>query len=73
MSRARAQIRHKAAPMGAKPLHSLAEPQPCQGWGRGFESPRPLQIFVEYQNRNSGPSGPLSLTLVSSSSIVSTL
>lgn len=39
---------------------------PCQGWGRGFESPRPLQIFLEISSCNSGPSGPLSLTLTSS-------
>jgi len=29
--------------MPSKALTLLAGAQPCQGWGRGFESPRPLQ------------------------------
>ena len=35
--------------------------QPCQGWGRGFESLRPLQIFSRNQEVKDGPSGPFLL------------
>jgi len=34
-------------PSRAQPFlqHQRAEARPCQGWGRGFESLRPLQVF----------------------------
>ena len=34
--------------------------QPCQGWGRGFESLRPLQISSRKSTDCIGPSGPVS-------------
>src|SRR5262245_992340 len=37
----------QAKSMGGKAgeAKEISWAQPCQGWGRGFESPRPLQFF----------------------------
>src|SRR5690606_40564635 len=37
---------------------------PCQGWGRGFESHRPLQISQGNQHLKKLPSGGLLLTMM---------
>ena len=42
---------------GAWPIQGPA--QPCQGWGRGFESLRPLQFFLSESMTSNGPLGRL--------------
>ena len=34
---------------------TISRPQPCQGWGRGFESLRPLQFSLPLQSSTSRP------------------
>jgi hypothetical protein len=47
------------APGNDRQLRGMRYPLPCQGWGRGFESLRPLQFPLMTGNASGPIEGPL--------------